>query len=87
MTDPSGPPAWIALPSEESIRARTPAGREDPYDFGGVLGMTRLLWAHERIGLPFFRLIHQIMFAPGHLSRGEREMIAAVAAAAQDCHY
>jgi AhpD family alkylhydroperoxidase len=28
-----------------------------------------------------------VMFAPGSLSRAEREMIAATAAAAQDCHY
>jgi len=27
------------------------------------------------------------MFEPGHLSRQEREMVAAVAAAAQDCQY
>jgi AhpD family alkylhydroperoxidase len=27
------------------------------------------------------------MFVPGHLSRAEREMVASVAAAAQDCHY
>jgi AhpD family alkylhydroperoxidase len=29
----------------------------------------------------------RVMFAPGALARREREMIAAVAAAAQDCHY
>jgi AhpD family alkylhydroperoxidase len=32
-------------------------------------------------------LFTEVMFAPGSLSRAEREMIAATAAAAQDCHY
>ena len=49
--------------------------------------MTRLILAHPRIGRAFAALFAQIMFAPGHLERREREMIAAVAAAAQDCRY
>jgi alkylhydroperoxidase/carboxymuconolactone decarboxylase family protein YurZ len=49
--------------------------------------MMRLVAAHERIAPFFGALFQQIMFAPGHLDRREREMIAAVAAAAQDCHY
>jgi AhpD family alkylhydroperoxidase len=32
-------------------------------------------------------LYRQIMFEPGQLSRQEREMVAAVTAAAQDCYY
>jgi alkylhydroperoxidase/carboxymuconolactone decarboxylase family protein YurZ len=32
-------------------------------------------------------LFREVMFAPGDLTRAEREMIAAVASAAQDCHY
>ena len=36
----------------------------------------------------FVALFGEIMFSPlGALDRREREMIAAVAAAAQDCHY
>ena len=30
---------------------------------------------------------YEIMFAPGALTRAEREMLAAVASAAQDCEY
>jgi len=43
--------------------------------------------AHLQIAPFFGALFMQIMFAPGALSRREREMVAAVAAAAQDCHY
>jgi alkylhydroperoxidase/carboxymuconolactone decarboxylase family protein YurZ len=49
--------------------------------------MGRLLAAHPPIGQAFGNLFMQIMFAPGQLSRAEREMVAGVAAAAQDCHY
>ena len=49
--------------------------------------MGRLIAAHASIGQAFGNLFMQIMFAPGHLSRAEREMVAGVAAAAQDCHY
>ena len=46
------------------------------------------LRAHPRIGPKFQALFAEIMFVPqGALDRREREMIAAVAAAAQDCHY
>jgi Carboxymuconolactone decarboxylase family len=50
--------------------------------------MGRLLRTHGRIGKAFSQLFSEIMWAPeGILSRQEREMIAGVAAAAQDCHY
>jgi alkylhydroperoxidase/carboxymuconolactone decarboxylase family protein YurZ len=49
--------------------------------------MGRLMAVHERIGPAAGALFHEIMFAPGALERWEREMIAAVSAAAQDCHY
>jgi alkylhydroperoxidase/carboxymuconolactone decarboxylase family protein YurZ len=49
--------------------------------------MNLLLSAHPRIGPAFWQLFSEIMFAPGALTRAEREMAAAVAAAAQDCHY
>lgn len=58
-----------------------------PYDFGFAPAMVRLVLAHDTIGLAFAQLFRQIMFMPGKLDRREREMVAAVAAAAQDCHY
>jgi hypothetical protein len=86
-------PAWVALPSEEELRARIPLPPHLPqamapsYTFGFTAGMGRLLRVHQRIGERFGALFAEIMFAPGTLSRPEREMVAAVAAAAQDCHY
>ena len=80
MTD-----AWVAIPTEEEVRA---GGRyKSRYDFGFIAGMARLLAAHEDIAHRFGALFAQIMFEPGHLTRREREMVAAVAAAAQDCVY
>ncbi len=92
--------AWVALPSDEQIRAmqapQTPGDLGAPaaspaaargYDFGFVAGMSRLLMAHDRLGPLFRQLFRELMFGPGHLDRREREMVAAVAAAAQDCHY
>ncbi len=79
------PAAWVALPSEAQIRAVMPPGH--PYDFGFIPGMARLVFAHMGIAPFFGALFQQIMFAPGPLERREREMVAAVTAAAQDCHY
>ena len=79
--------AWVQMPTEAELRAQRSSDTNNPYDFGFLTAMERLLLAHERIGHSFLRLFGQIMFAPGHLSRAEREMVAAVAAAAQDCHY
>ena len=62
-------------------------GSGHPYDFGFVPAMVRLVAAHDGIAPFFGALFQQIMFAPGSLERREREMIAAVAAAAQDCRY
>jgi hypothetical protein len=81
------PDAWVQIPTEAELRAQRPSDLDNPYDFGFLTGMERLLLAHGQIGRSFLRLFGQIMFAPGHLSRAEREMVAAVAAAAQDCHY
>ena len=79
--------AWVRIPTEAELRAKILSGTPGSYDFGFLPAMGRLLMAHDHIG-PFFRtLFRQIMFEPGHLSRREREMIAAVAASAQDCHY
>jgi alkylhydroperoxidase/carboxymuconolactone decarboxylase family protein YurZ len=80
--------AWVAIPSEAELRARMPPGRVYPYDFGFLPAMGRLLRTHPRIGGAFLKLMNEIMWtSEGHLSRREREMIAAVASAAQDCHY
>jgi alkylhydroperoxidase/carboxymuconolactone decarboxylase family protein YurZ len=85
MSDDREP--FIALPSEAELRARPRAGGKSPYDFGFIGGMSRLLAAHERIGPAMQRAFHEIMFAPGTLDRAEREMVAAVASAAQECEY
>ena len=81
--DPSGE-AWIALVPEDEVRELFAA---HPYNFGFIPAMGRLIATHDAIGPYFGALFAQIMFAPGALTRREREMIAGVAAAAQDCHY
>jgi alkylhydroperoxidase/carboxymuconolactone decarboxylase family protein YurZ len=63
------------------------APKDSPYNFGYRSEMGMLLGAHPRIGPAFWALFSEIMFSPGVLTRAEREMVAAVAAAAQDCHY
>ena len=75
--------AWIELASPETADP----GPDHPYSFGVSLGMSRLMMAHERIGTAFRGAYREIMFAPGELDRREREMVAAVSAAAQDCFY
>ncbi len=87
MTDEARRDAWVAIPSEAEMRARMQPGRRQAYDFGFVAAMSRLIGAHDRIGPAFGALYMQVMFAPGCLDRREREMVAAVTAAAQDCHY
>lgn len=77
--------AWVKLLDEAQYRAAVPPG--GPYDFGFLPAMGRLIAAHPRIGPAFSALFGQIMFARGALSRSEREMVAAVAASAQDCFY
>jgi alkylhydroperoxidase/carboxymuconolactone decarboxylase family protein YurZ len=76
--------AWVELLDEEVAR---PLFHGHPYNFGFVPAMGRLVAAHPRIGPFLARLFNEVMFQPGALGRREREMIAAVAAAAQDCHY
>jgi len=77
--------AYVRLPDPDEVRRSRPPGH--PYDFGFVTGMSRLLLAHPRIGPKFLAMYSEIMFEPGALDRREREMVAAVAAAAQYCHY
>ena len=79
--------AWVRLPSESDLRKQIPPGTHNPYDFGFLPAMSRLLMAHDDIGPMFRQLFRKIMFEPGALDRREREMVAAVAAAAQDCFY
>jgi alkylhydroperoxidase/carboxymuconolactone decarboxylase family protein YurZ len=80
------PQPFITLPTDEEMRAKEPR-MKSPYDFGFIGGMSRLLAAHPRIGPAMRALFAEIMFAPGAMSRDEREMVAAVASAAQDCQY
>jgi hypothetical protein len=82
-----GKQAWVNLPTDEQIRAEMPQGGPSAYDFGFIMGMPRLRMAHRRIGPLFAPLFREIMFGAGALTRAEREMVAGVAAAAQDCHY
>jgi alkylhydroperoxidase/carboxymuconolactone decarboxylase family protein YurZ len=77
--------AWVDLPTEEFLRELL--SDRSPYDFGFLPAMTRLVCAHPGIAPPFGSLFGTIMFGPGHMSRSEREMVAGVAAAAQDCFY
>ena len=79
------PDAWVAMPGEEQVRAYMGSGH--PYDFGFLPAMARLVSTHTGIAPYFGLLFRQIMFEAGALSRDEREMTAAVASAAQDCHY
>ena len=83
MSDASHAEAWIRIPREDEIPPHAP----NAYNFGFRAAMSRLMATHERIGRAFGALYRQIMFEPGPLTRQEREMVAAVAAAAQDCHY
>jgi hypothetical protein len=77
--------AWVGRPSEADLRSLGLGG--GPYDFGFLPAMMRLVCAHAQIGPHFGGLFAQVMFGPGALSRAEREMVAAVASAAQDCFH
>jgi hypothetical protein len=81
------PQPFITLPTDEQMWTQMKPGSKSPYDFGFIGGMSRLLSAHERLGLAMRGFFAEVMFAPGVLSRDEREMVAAVASAAQDCEY
>jgi hypothetical protein len=79
--------AFINLPSEAEMRAHMPPGVSYPYDFGFIPAMGRLLSAHPRLAGPMRGFFNEVMFAPGVLSRAEREMVAAVTSAAQSCEF
>lgn len=75
--------AWVRIATDEEARSDGGSGGR----FGFVPAMGRLLQAHPRIGSAFLGVYAEVMMQPGHLDRREREMVAAVTAAAQDCHY
>ena len=85
MSEVDSREAWVKIPTP--AERATMGAKGSPYDFGFTSAMAGLLATHPEIGPPFRALYQQIMFAPGALSRAEREMTAAVAAAAQDCFY
>ncbi len=76
---------WVATLPPEATRG--PEGHS--YTRGGFqAAMGRLTRARQRIGGAFGALFAEVMFSPeGTLTRHEREMIAGVSAAAQDCYY
>jgi hypothetical protein len=81
--------AWTGLPAPEELRAAGGA-RPHPYDDfmdGKVAPMSRLLAAQPLVGPAFRQLSAAVLFGPGALTRPEREMVAAVTAAAQDSFY
>ena len=70
--------AWVELPPPD----------ESGFRYHGVItNMARLIGAHPRIGARFGALFLETMFGEGVLAYEERELVAAVAAAAQDCVY
>jgi alkylhydroperoxidase/carboxymuconolactone decarboxylase family protein YurZ len=81
------PEAFVALPGEAEMRSKMPVGSRPSYDFGFLPRMGRLMAAHPRLGAAMRAYFGELMFAPGALSRAEREMVAAVTAAAQSCDY
>ena len=89
MANHERPEAWVTIVAEDDVRAAM-GGRRLPYEayMGGVISrLARLLASHDLIGATFSGVGPRSLFGPGALSRAEREMVAAVASAAQDCHY
>jgi alkylhydroperoxidase family enzyme len=79
------PKAYIELiRQDEAKKRRRP---DHPYNPGVVPAMGRLLMTHSRIGPAIDVLQTELMFGSGPLDRSERELLAVVASAAQDCHY
>ena len=83
--------AWVRLATDEELKrlASEPAAEPPahPYDWGYTANVSRLMRAHARIGRAYGRLFAEIMGDVGFLTRREKELVAAVATAAQDCHY
>ena len=69
--------AWVELPPPD-----------EGFRYHGVdTNMARLAAAHQRIGALFGALFVETMFGEGVLAYEERELVAGVASAAQDCFY
>src|SRR5207237_7387997 len=65
MSPKSPPDAWVAMPSEAQVRAVLPPDADQPYDFGFLPAMFRLVMAHQGIAPFFGGLFGRIMFEPG----------------------
>jgi alkylhydroperoxidase family enzyme len=78
------PDAWVELPPRELLHELGV-----PTYHGFIPQMYRLVAAHPRIARRFAALSSEVMRGgePSALSVAEREMVAAVTAAAQDCFY
>ena len=74
--------AWVELPSRELLQQFGV-----PEYHGFIPGMARLISAHPRVAPQFRAMFGAVMRSPGVLDEAEREMVAAVTAAAQDCFY
>ena len=71
--------AFISYLSEEQIpEADRVPDRDNILQIHGV---------HGRIMRLHYELYRELMYGPGPLSRMQREMIAVVVSAANDCHY
>ena len=79
--------AWVSIPSSEELAALGFPVTGHPYGFGFLPAMARLIFAHSRLAPAFGQLFNSVMFDEGALDRREREMVSAVASAAQDCFY
>ena len=80
-----GREAWVRIPTAEELGWNAESG--GGYDFTFLPAMGRLIMAHPVIGPSFVQMLATVMFGPGCLSRRERELVASVSAAAQDCFY
>jgi len=80
-------PAWVTIPSSEELAALGFPMTGYPYGFGFFPAMGRLILAHGRLAPAVGQLFSSVMFDDGALDLREREMVAAVASAAQDCFY
>ncbi len=84
MAETGVPEAFVSIASnEETVAARD----GDAGYWGFYPAMGRLTRAHPRVAEAFGRLNAAVMVSPGVLDQRERQLVAAVTSAAQDCHY
>ena len=81
--------AWVDLIAADELARRmaTNPNARSLYDFGFVANMARLMRTHPRMAATWGAHFLAVMDEGGALTRPEKEMVAAVASAAQDCHY